>query len=98
VHRPPHGGASTSSWRCIELLEETRGKLDGQCQHQISAIALSVESRAKAYSDDELLARYEKTRTYRSAVGVKAARTRRKNAGDATTASELAEPIETAQA
>jgi hypothetical protein len=67
--------------KLVEMLEETRSKLDDQCQRQISAIALSVQSRAKAYNDDELLARYEKTRTYRSATAVKAAKTRRKNAG-----------------
>jgi hypothetical protein len=76
--------------KLVELLEETRGKLDDQCQRQVSAVAVSVESRAKAYGDDELLARYEKTRAYRSAIGLKAARTRRKNAAGDTTASDLA--------
>jgi hypothetical protein len=66
--------------KLVEMLEETRGKLDDQCQRQISAIGVSVQSRAKAYNDDELLARYEKTRTYRSATAYKAAKTRRKNA------------------
>jgi hypothetical protein len=83
--------------KLVELLEETRGKLDDQCQRQVSAIALSAESRAKAYGDDELLAKYEKTRAYRSAIALKAVKTRRKNAAETTTAPELAETTETTE-
>jgi hypothetical protein len=57
-------------------------------------MALSVQSRARAYGDDDLLAKYEKTRVYRSAIANKAARTRRKNADETTTASALAETVD----
>lgn len=66
--------------KLVELLEETRAKLDDQNQRLVNAIAVSVEGRANAMDDPELLGRYEKTRTYRSAVGLRAARTRRRNA------------------
>jgi hypothetical protein len=69
-----------------ELLTESRAKLEDDRQRQISAIAATVEARAKAFKDDVLLARYEKTRTYRSSVGIKAAKTRRRNAGLASVA------------
>ncbi|UQA59401.1 hypothetical protein [Polyangium aurulentum] len=66
--------------KLLEILEETRAKLDDQRQRQVSAIAGAVEGRAKALSDPTLLAKYEKTRTYRSAAAVKGAKTRKKNA------------------
>jgi hypothetical protein len=66
--------------KLVELLEETRAALDDQRQRQISAIADAVEGRAKAHKSGHLLAKYEKTRAYRSAVGIKAAKTRRRNA------------------
>jgi hypothetical protein len=66
--------------KLVEILEETRAKLDDQRQRHVSAIANSVERRAKVRGDNELLAKYEKTRTYRSAIAVKAAKTRSKKA------------------
>lgn len=66
--------------KLLEILEETRAKIDDQRQRQINAIAGAVEGRAKALSDPTLLAKYEKTRTYRSAVALKGAKTRKKNA------------------
>lgn len=71
--------------KLAEVLVETRAKLDDKRQRLVSAIAQAVESRAKSSGNQDLLAKYEKTRAYRSAVGLKAARTRRKNAaGDPT--------------
>jgi peptidoglycan hydrolase CwlO-like protein len=66
--------------KLLEILEETRAKLDDQRQRQVSSIARLVDVRAKALSDKTLLAKYEKTRTYRSAIALKGAKTRRKNA------------------
>lgn len=68
-----------SALKFVEVLEETRAYEMDQIQRMVSSIASSVEGRAKAYKDDELLARYEKTRAYRSAAGLKAARTRLRN-------------------
>lgn len=62
-----------------ELLEETRAYLEDQRQRQIAAIATAVESRAKLQRSDALLAKYERTREYYSAPGVKSWKTRRKN-------------------
>ena len=65
--------------KLTEVLTETRAFLKDQRQRQIAAIATAVESRAKLQRSDELLARYERTRDYHSAPGVKAWKTRRKN-------------------
>lgn len=65
--------------KLVEVLEESRALLDDQAQRQIFSYARIVEARAKAYGDSEVLARYEKTRAYRSATGLKAAKTRRRN-------------------
>lgn len=68
-----------SARKFLELLEETRAYEMDQVQRMVSSFAYSVEGRAKAYKNDELLARYEQTRAYRSAAGLKAARTRLRN-------------------
>jgi hypothetical protein len=65
--------------KLVEVLEESEAVQDDQAQRQIFGFAQVIEARARAYGDPELLARYERTRAYRSAVGVKAARTRRRN-------------------
>lgn len=56
----------------------------------VSAIASMAEAQAKAFGDSSILARYEKTRAYRSAAALKAARTRRRNQEDALAAPEAA--------
>src|SRR5262245_37550529 len=58
--------------KMVEVLEETRALLDDQRQRQMSAIATAVEGRAKVQRKPELLAKYEKTRAYRSAIAIKA--------------------------
>lgn len=73
--------------KLVEVLEESEAVHDDSAQRQIFGFAQIVEARAKAYGDSELLARYEKTRAYRSAVGVKAAKTRRRNEA------ELEQPV-----
>jgi hypothetical protein len=65
--------------KLLEVLEESRAFDMDQIQRMVHSFAWSVEGRAKAYKDDELIARYEQTRAYRSAAGIKAARTRLRN-------------------
>jgi hypothetical protein len=65
--------------KLVELLEETRAVLDDRRQRQMSAIATAAEGRAKVLRKPELLAKYEKTRAYRSAGAMKGVRTRRRN-------------------
>lgn len=66
-----------------ELLTETRASVDDERQRLVRSVAVVVEARAKSTRDTSLLARYQKTREYRSAAGVKAAKTRIKNAAAA---------------
>ncbi|AKT43554.1 hypothetical protein [Chondromyces crocatus] len=61
-----------------EMLSETRYVLEDRRQHIVLNIGASVERRGKEMP--ELLARYQKTRAYRSAAGKKAAKTRQRNA------------------
>lgn len=65
--------------KLVEVLEESRAVRVDQRQRLVSTIAKTVELQAKARDDEELLARYSQTRAYRSAIGKKAARTRRRN-------------------
>lgn len=65
--------------KLFEMMEETRALLDDQRQRVVSAIASMAEAQAKAFGDSGILARYAKTRAYRSAAALKAARTRRRN-------------------
>jgi hypothetical protein len=65
--------------KLVELLEETEAKLDHDRHQHISNMAVSVEQRAKMAGHADLLALYRATRSYRSAPGLKAARTRAKN-------------------
>jgi hypothetical protein len=67
--------------KLVELLEETAAKYDDQRQRFVYNLASTVERRAKARDDGgSLLAKYQRTRVYRSATGMKAAKTRRRNA------------------
>ena len=65
--------------KLVEVLEESRAMRVDQRQRLVSTIAKTVELQAKARGDEEVLARYAETRAYRSAIGKKAARTRRRN-------------------
>jgi hypothetical protein len=56
----------------------------------VSSVAKTIEMQAAARGDQELLARYQHTRAYRSSVAKKAARTRRRNQNDVVDA-----PVET---
>lgn len=73
----------------LELIIETRYALDDRKQKLIYTIAQAVERRGK--ERPELLAKYQRTRAYRSASAKKAVKTRFKNAAEAT-ASEQGTP------
>jgi hypothetical protein len=64
--------------KLLEMLDETEAKLDDRRDTLIRIAAESVDAKAKSVGPD-LFAKYEKTRAYRSAAGVKAAKTRKKN-------------------
>ncbi|MDC3980740.1 hypothetical protein [Polyangium jinanense] len=66
--------------KLVEMMEETRALEDDKRQRQVNAFADSIERRAKTTGDKTLLAKYEKTRTYRSAVAKKGVKTRTKSA------------------
>lgn len=67
--------------KLVEILEESRAKYDDQRQRIIYATADAVDRRAKHSADGgTLLARYQKTREYRSAIALKGYKTRRRNA------------------
>ncbi|MDC0749639.1 hypothetical protein [Polyangium mundeleinium] len=66
--------------KLVEMMEETRALEDDKRQRQVNAFADSIERRAKMTDDKHLLAKYEKTRTYRSAVARKGVKTRTKSA------------------
>lgn len=65
--------------KMVELLEESDAVIDDRLQRRVFSIAQTVETRARMLGEDTLLARYAKTREYRSAIGNKAARTRQRN-------------------
>jgi len=69
--------------KLVEILEETRAKEDDKRQRQANGFAESVDRRAKTIGDASLLAKYEKTRTYRSAIAMKGVKTRTKKAKSA---------------
>lgn len=72
----------------LEMLIETRYVLEDRRQRIVLNIAQSVDRRG--VREPILLAKYEKTRSYRSAIAKKAVRTRRRNAALATQAEQPA--------
>jgi hypothetical protein len=64
--------------KAAEILEETRAKLDDKRQRIVLNATKSVDRRAG--QNPTLLAKYEKTRTYRSAIAKKGLKTKAKNA------------------
>ena len=67
------------SRKLTELLEETEAFLDNERHRIISTIANTVDQRAKTPGNEDLASRYAATRAYRSAIAVKAQRTRVRN-------------------
>ncbi len=76
--------------KAVEMLTETRYVLDDHRQRIALDAAKSIDRRAKR--QPSLLAKYQLTRTYRSAVAKKALKTRRKNAEEATESENPAQP------
>jgi hypothetical protein len=70
----------------FERLEETRSVTDDEIQRMVFGFAQVIDARAKAFGDTDILGLYERVRAYRSAIGLKAAKTRRRNEA------ELGEP------
>jgi hypothetical protein len=64
--------------KAVEMLTETRYVLDDKRQRIVLDAAQAVDRRAK--KNDDLLARYQRTRAYRSAVAKKGLKTKEKNA------------------
>ncbi len=64
--------------KLVEKMEETRALEDDKRQRQVNAFADSIERRARTTGDKSLLAKYETTRKYRSAVAMKGVKTRAK--------------------
>lgn len=65
--------------KLVEMLEETRHLADHDRHMRIYELAALVNARSSARRAPELLARYEKTRAYRSAIGKRSWVTRRRN-------------------
>ena len=64
--------------KAAEILTETRYVLDDKRQRMVMDAAQAVDRRAK--NAPELLAKYEKTREYRSVIAKKALKTKQQNA------------------
>jgi hypothetical protein len=81
-HRAEIQARLPAARKLVELLEETDAVIGDRLQRRVFSMGQTVEARAKMLGDDTLLARYAKTREYRSAIGNKAARTRLRNQAD----------------
>ena len=66
--------------KMVEILEETEASQDDERHGLMSTMATTIEARAKLPGNEDLLARYETLRRYRSASAVKGVKTKRKNA------------------
>ena len=64
--------------KAVEVLTETRYMLDDKRQRIVMDAAQSIDRRAKNLP--ELVAKYEKTREYRSSIAKKGLKTKQKNA------------------
>lgn len=69
--------------KLVEMMEETRAVEDDKRQRQVNAFAEAIERRARTTGSETLLAKYEKTRKYRSALAVKGVKTRKKKLAEA---------------
>jgi hypothetical protein len=64
--------------KLVEILEYTEADVDDTRHKRIHTIANSVDRRSQVRGNEDLILHYRKTREYRSATAVKAARTRRR--------------------
>jgi hypothetical protein len=76
--------------KAVEMLTETRYVLDDKRQRIILDAAQAVDRRAK--KSDDLFARYQKTREYRSAIAKKGLKTREKKVQQANGAGDTESP------
>jgi hypothetical protein len=67
----------------VGVLEYTEADVDAGRHRRISAIATAVDRRLQEPGNEDLALRYAKTRAYRSAIAVKAVRTRRRRTQEA---------------
>jgi len=65
--------------KMLEVVRETRGKMVNNREDDISAIGAKAEETAWRQKKPQLLALFEKTIRYRSELGRKALKTRKKN-------------------
>lgn len=65
--------------KLVKALEFIEADVDERRHKRINAIAAGLDRRVEVDGNEDLVLRYEKTRAYRSAIGFKAARTRRRN-------------------
>ncbi len=79
----------------VEVLKESRAYYVDARENDLSIMVDSMRSRAQRRKDESILTPFEKTLTYRAQIGVKAARTRRKNAEQAVEVEVEAEGIRT---
>ncbi|MRG94696.1 hypothetical protein [Polyangium spumosum] len=80
--------------KLVEVMEETRALEDDKRQRQVNAFAVAIERRARTTRNESLLAKYEKTRKYRSALAMKGLKTRKKKLAEAAQAESQATPAE----
>lgn len=66
--------------KALEVVRETRRKLEHDREHDIGLIVDVVKSTAQRTGDTALLAAFEQTIRYKNQIPAKAAQTRRKNA------------------
>lgn len=81
--------------KLLEIIDETLASLEDQRHTVIRTIANTVDAKVtnlKGNEKEELLAKYEKTRQYRSANANKGAKTRRSNASSAAASKDGQKP------
>ena len=71
--------------KLVRILEETEGEEDDKRHRIINAIATAVDRHSELRGNEDLGKRYDKTREYRSAIAVKAVKTRLRNKASADT-------------
>jgi hypothetical protein len=74
--------------KMVEILEETRAQQVDIRERGLRAIAHIVDGRGRLQGDTELLAKYEKTRAYRSITAMKGVKTRAAKAKKAAQAGQ----------
>lgn len=79
--------------KLVEILEYTEADIDETRHKRIHTIASAVDRRSEVRGNEDLTLHYEKTREYRSATALKAARTRRRRNEEAKAAGEASPAV-----